>query len=139
MAPLLTHADADAASSLAASVTVKEFSSLRGLNGSALAAEVDMAAVIDCIYTMIWSMSNSFFANLSSVQQFEQKPDVVEEYFFLIARALECCPAPFVSAVNEASSTVISGGTVIHNLIEGESRVVDHCILSHKRESAACR
>jgi hypothetical protein len=53
-------------------------------------------------------MSATFFQNFSNLEQFESKPDVVEEYYFLMAKALQFCPAPFIKANNEAN-TVISG------------------------------
>lgn len=68
-----------------------------------------MAAVAECLYGMVWSMSSVFFGQFSNLEQFEQKPDVVEEYFFLMAKALQSCPAPFVTATNGAAQTVIQG------------------------------
>ena len=72
--------------------------------------KADVADVLHCLYSMIWRMSETFFSRLSNLEQFEQKPDVVEEYFFLIGKVLQCCPAQFVAPANSNyANAVISG------------------------------
>ncbi len=72
--------------------------------------DVDMAAVLDCIYNMVWGMSNIFFTRMPSVEHFEQKPDIVEEYFFFMGKVLQCCPAPFVTPNNSAGANAVLEG-----------------------------
>ena len=69
----------------------------------------DKGAYIDILYTMVWSMTSTFFTHLGSLEKFEQRPDVVEEYFYLMAKALEYAPLPFLQSV-EASQTLIQAG-----------------------------
>jgi transportin-3 len=58
----------------------------------------DQGAHVDVLYAMIWSMSSTFFTNMGSLQQFEQRPDVVEEYFYLMAKTLQYVPLPFLQS-----------------------------------------
>ena len=64
---------------------------------------------VDVLYTMVWSMTSTFFSNMGSLQQFEQSPDVVEEYFYLMAKAVQYVPLPFLQSV-EGSRTLIQAG-----------------------------
>eukprot|EP00598_Pedospumella_elongata_P005229 CAMPEP_0184979480 /NCGR_PEP_ID=MMETSP1098-20130426/9762_1 /TAXON_ID=89044 /ORGANISM="Spumella elongata, Strain CCAP 955/1" /LENGTH=1016 /DNA_ID=CAMNT_0027502801 /DNA_START=13 /DNA_END=3063 /DNA_ORIENTATION=+ len=66
-------------------------------------------AHVELLYQMVWKLSASFFAMFSSLAHFEQKPDVVEEYFFLMAKALQYCPAPFIQSPQEASTVLRAG------------------------------
>ena len=50
----------------------------------------------DALYAMLWSLSSDFFASMGQLSDFEQRPDLVEEYFYFVARALECYPDPLV-------------------------------------------
>ena len=52
----------------------------------------------EVLYSALWSISESFFRNHSSVADFENSPDVVEEYFHLLARYLEHCPRKLVES-----------------------------------------
>jgi transportin-3 len=58
----------------------------------------DGGAHVEVLYSMIWSMSATFFSNMGSLQHFEQRPDVVEEYFYLMAKALQYVPMPFLQS-----------------------------------------
>lgn len=44
------------------------------------------------IYVMVLSISSSFFSRLSTVELFQQHPDLVEEYFYLMARMVQYFP-----------------------------------------------
>jgi transportin-3 len=66
---------------------------------------------VSTLYEMLWSMSNTFFQRMSSLQQFEQKPDVVEEYFYLMAKALQNCPVPLLQSPQGAGALVQAGIT----------------------------
>ena len=63
----------------------------------------------EVLYTMIWSITSTFFTNMQSLEQFEQRPDVVEEYFYLMARTLQYIPLPFLQSP-DASRTLIQAG-----------------------------
>ena len=75
-------------------------------------ALTDSGIYVEALYQMVWSMSNSFFQLLNSLERFEEHPDLVEEYFFLMAKTLQYCPAPFVAAAGQQSSTVLSAAIV---------------------------
>jgi hypothetical protein len=66
---------------------------------------------VPAIYDMLWKMSSKFFAEMVSLQQFEQRPDVVEEYFYLMARALQYCPSPMLDSPQEARTLIQAGIT----------------------------
>lgn len=70
---------------------------------------IDNGAHVDTLYTMLWKVSHTFFATLPTLQHFEHKPDVVEEYFFLMAKALQYCPAPFLNFSAEAATVIQAG------------------------------
>lgn len=70
---------------------------------------MDNGAHVDTLYAMIWKISSTFFTALPTLQHFEQKPDVVEEYFFMMAKALQFCPAPFLKFPAEAGMVVQAG------------------------------
>jgi len=72
----------------------------------------DNGVYVEALYQMVWSLSNSFFQLLNSLERFEEQPDLVEEYFFLMAKTLQYCPAPFVAAAGQQSSTVLSAAIV---------------------------
>ena len=80
-------------------------------------ALVDAGICVPALYQMLWGMSTTFFAHFPSLQHFEQKPDVVEEYFFLVAKALQYCPGPFVQAPAEAAAVIQAGlsGLALHH------------------------
>jgi hypothetical protein len=44
---------------------------------------------------MFQSFTSCFFQEFSSVENFANKPDVVEEYYFFVAKILQYCPALF--------------------------------------------
>ncbi|KAJ1408901.1 armadillo-type protein [Ochromonadaceae sp. CCMP2298] len=61
---------------------------------------------VPVLYQMLWQMSHSFFVHFPTLQAFEQKPDVVEEYYYLMAKALQYCPGPFVRSGAEAATVL---------------------------------
>ena len=74
-------------------------------------ARDDNGAHVQTLYDMIWRMSSTFFASCKSLQDFERRPDVVEEYFYLMAKALSCAPAPFLMSTDGARVLVDAGIT----------------------------
>ena len=56
-------------------------------------------------------MSTTFFANFKSLQDFERRPDVAEEYFYLIAKAVGYAPAPFLMST-EGSRVLVDAGII---------------------------
>ena len=66
-------------------------------------------AYVDILYNMVWSITSTFFNNMRSLEQFEQSPDVVEEYFYLLAKSLQYVPLPFLQSI-EGSKTLIQAG-----------------------------
>ena len=70
---------------------------------------LDNGAHIEVLYQMIWKVSASFFHIFPTIAHFEQQPDVVEEYFFLMAKALQYCPAPFIKSPQEATTVLRAG------------------------------
>jgi hypothetical protein len=53
---------------------------------------------VDRIYDMIWQLSTVFFAQYSSLEHFQQKPDVVEEYYYVLAKLLQYIPFPYIQS-----------------------------------------
>ena len=72
--------------------------------------DVDISTVHDCLYNMVWGMSTIFFNRMPSLEHFEQKPDIVEEYFFFMGKVLQCCPAQFVTPINSAGAHAVLEG-----------------------------
>lgn len=72
---------------------------------------VDDGKHVPLLYTMLWSLSETFFVVCNSLSTLESKPDLVEEYFFLVAKALQFCPAPFVQADAQATTIIQAGLT----------------------------
>ena len=52
-----------------------------------------------CVH-MAAAMTNTFFVNLSSSHHFQQLPDVVEEYFYLMAAILKYCAQDFLLSIS---------------------------------------
>ena len=61
------------------------------------------------LYQMIWAMSGTFFREIGSLDKFQEKPDVVEEYYFFLVRVLKTCPGQLLSAVTETSTLMLAG------------------------------
>lgn len=69
------------------------------------------------LVNMMWEMSSTFFSKFSSVAQFEQKPDVVEEYYFLVAKAVQFFPLHFIQSpdhVNTITQAAVLGLKLHH-------------------------
>jgi hypothetical protein len=54
-------------------------------------------------------MSSTFFEHFKSLEDFERRPDVAEEYFYLMAKALSHAPAPFLMS-SDGSRVLIDAG-----------------------------
>lgn len=72
-------------------------------------SKIDNGAYIGLIYSLIWDISNTFFQKLLSIDKYVEYPDVVEEYFYMIAKALRYCPEPFVLSSSSAKTIIQSG------------------------------
>eukprot|EP00607_Mallomonas_marina_P008849 CAMPEP_0182423906 /NCGR_PEP_ID=MMETSP1167-20130531/9990_1 /TAXON_ID=2988 /ORGANISM="Mallomonas Sp, Strain CCMP3275" /LENGTH=682 /DNA_ID=CAMNT_0024603253 /DNA_START=1101 /DNA_END=3149 /DNA_ORIENTATION=+ len=53
---------------------------------------------VELLMNMMWQFSDTFFSKFTSLSDFEQRPDVVEEYFYLLARVLQTVPEPLVTS-----------------------------------------
>lgn len=80
----------------AGSICVKEFS------------KVGDGVHVAQLMAMVWTMSTSFFAQFTSLESFAERPDVVEEYFYLLSRVIQYCPGPLLAA--EGVDTFIQAG-----------------------------
>ena len=54
-------------------------------------------------------MSSTFFENIRALKDFEQHPDVVEEYFYLVSKALQFAPSPFLKQ-HQSSMAIVGAG-----------------------------
>jgi transportin-3 len=73
-----------------------------------LVAGIRVGQLKQATTNMFHIMSTSFFTRHSSLAEFDQNPDVVEEYFYLMARVLHVIPHMFLEY--EEALTVISAG-----------------------------
>ena len=58
---------------------------------------VDGGTFSPLLFKMLHTISASFFSKARSLAEFEKCPDVVEEYFYMVARSMQCCPAQLVA------------------------------------------
>lgn len=63
--------------------------------------EAQRSAVRETLLKLFSSLSVTFFAKYSSVRDFESNPDVTEEYFFLLSRAMQYFPEYIVCPNSE--------------------------------------
>jgi hypothetical protein len=69
---------------------------------------------------MFWELSQIFFSKCSTLELFEKKPDLVEEYFYLASCALQSFPEPMF--LNPTSTTIVQAGIVGLNLRHREAQ-----------------
>jgi len=62
------------------------------------------------LFDLISELSATVFTRLTSLEDFTQHPDVVEEYFYLVGRFMSYCPEPLV--ISPLFRTVIQWATV---------------------------
>ena len=74
----------------------------------------------DMLYQMLWSFSDSFFMRFRSLNDFQSQPDVVEEYFYLLATAVELCPEPLL--LSPQSTLLLDAGVTGLQLKHRESQ-----------------
>lgn len=67
------------------------------------------SALSPAIYEMVWSLSATFFASFPTFDHFIQKPDVVEEYYYLLAKLLQYIPLPFLQEQASTPGSADSG------------------------------
>lgn len=53
-------------------------------------------AYVQELYKMLFQLSTIFFSKFPTIEAYEHNPDVVEEYFFLMAKVMQHCPRSFV-------------------------------------------
>ena len=58
---------------------------------------------VPVLFDMIQNFSGIVFQNLQSIEQFTANPDMVEEYFYLVARFISYCPDPLLQSPMLAS------------------------------------
>jgi transportin-3 len=63
------------------------------------------------LYRFLWSASQVFFQKFSTVEDYKQKPDLLEEYYYLLAKYLQYCPKIFLES-REESLIVIQAALV---------------------------
>lgn len=66
------------------------------------------------IYTLVWSLSGSFFLRFGDMASFEQQPDIVEEYFYMFSKVLQFCPTQFIRSQQEATSILNAAVVGLH-------------------------
>lgn len=62
------------------------------------------------LYDMVWGLSRIFFREFSSLEQFVNKPDVVEEYYYFMVKVLNVCPGPMMA--NSADTATLIGAGI---------------------------
>lgn len=76
-------------------------------------ASCDKGAHINVLMQMLISMSEVFFQTYGfSLSQFEQSPEVVEEYFYMMAKALCQCPEFLVIPDVGIGNTLVRAGVI---------------------------
>lgn len=98
----------------AASTVIATFALLPNSTPGATAAV--NSEIIAPIYQMIWQLSSIFFSHYSSLQHFMNKPDVVEEYYYMLAKLLQYIPAPFLE--NNANTNTILQAAIMGLALE---------------------
>jgi hypothetical protein len=69
-------------------------------------ALMNKGTFVPVLYQLLWSLSETFFSTCNDLASFERKPDLVEEYFFLVAKALQYCPASFLESSPNAVAII---------------------------------
>lgn len=69
------------------------------------------------LYSLVWSLSSSFFVRFSDIASFERDPEIVEEYFYMVSKLLQYCPRQFLSSHQESTSILNAAvvGLQIHH------------------------
>ena len=62
------------------------------------------------LYDMVWGLSRIFFREFNSLEQFINKPDVVEEYYYFMVKVLNVCPGPMLA--NSADTATLIGAGI---------------------------
>jgi hypothetical protein len=63
---------------------------------------------IELLYSAVWKVSSTFYSHLNTLESFEKKPDLVEEYYYMMTKVLYHCPLPFID--NPGVDTIIQAG-----------------------------
>jgi transportin-3 len=71
-------------------------------------ANLDNGAHVEVLYNAVWRITTVFFSHLTSFESFEKKPDLVEEYYYMMTKVLQNCPIPFVE--HPGVETIIQAG-----------------------------
>jgi len=74
-------------------------------------ARINDPTINNLLLRMLQSMTASFFKELTSLEKFEEKPDLVEEFYFLMAKATQFAPTVFLQSQQE-QMTIYSGAIV---------------------------
>lgn len=74
------------------------------------------------LFNMCWSLDTCFFGVMNSLTDFENKPDLVEEYFYLLSRVLQYCPVEYFEFVFYQQNI----SEVEERNVEAPSRLVQH-------------
>jgi transportin-3 len=99
------------------------FSSLQNLlneDGTVLYQHISLGQVKATLHQMFQQIVQIFFTRHSSLQQFEDNPDLVEEFYYLMARVLQVIPILYLDSSH--SSTVVTAAIVGLNLNHREAQ-----------------
>ena len=80
--------------------------------GSICVAEfgkVNDSTIFSGLVDMLRRMTQAFFRDMSSIELFEHKPDLVEEFFFLMAKTTQYAPEIFLQAQQEQTTIYFAG------------------------------
>jgi len=83
------------------------------LSEFAATSNADRNATLGTLYQMLIVMSREFFQKFGfSLTQFEEQPNVVEEYFFMMAKALRMCPEFLALPEVGIGNTLVRAGVI---------------------------
>lgn len=69
-------------------------------------ARIDSSKHVPLLYNLLWSLSQTFFLKYPRAEEFNIKPDLVEEYFYLVSKYLQYCPALFLDSSEKYNSII---------------------------------
>ena len=85
-----------------------------------LFGDKDNGAYVAMLYEAVWSVTTSLFHMLNSLELFEKKPDLIEEYYCLLTKVIMSCPTPFLESP-DTSSLIEAGNRRVVRLFYSSS------------------
>jgi hypothetical protein len=74
------------------------------------------------LYRFLWSVSQTLFNKFQKVEQIKQDPEVIEEYFYLVAKFLQYSPQLFLDSSSEALAILDLGISCLLSLNHREAQ-----------------